>query len=192
MSTTETLTWEDVKRMIAELAVQTRETDRLIRELREQSKETDRRMRRLQQELGRLGNRLGEFVQDMVAPAVVRLFQEQGLGVHRVMMNVVARNDQGVAVMEIDLLVIDGAYAILIECKSRLTTDDIAEHLERLARFKEVFPEYADKQVYGAVAAMSASASVIRHAERAGLYVLVQADDDVVLANRQDFVPRVW
>ncbi|PJF46327.1 MAG: hypothetical protein CUN48_14355, partial [Candidatus Thermofonsia Clade 3 bacterium] len=101
------------------------ETDRLIRELRESSKETDRQIRRLERQMGRLGNRLGQFVQDMVEPAVVRIFQEQGIPVHRVMPNVQARDDAGRVTMEIDLLVINGDHAIAVECKSRLTSDDV-------------------------------------------------------------------
>jgi hypothetical protein len=206
MTTATEISWDELKAMIQGLAEQGKETDRrmqetdrrmqetdrLIRDLRESGKETDRRIRALERQLGRLGNRLGQFVQDMVEPAVVRLFQERGIPVHRVMPNVRARDDAGQTVMEIDLLVINGDHAIAVECKSRLTTDDVDEHLERLAQFKAAFPEYADKLLHGAVAAMGAPDEVVRYAERQGLYVLVQADDDVVLRNQPGFEPRTW
>jgi hypothetical protein len=206
MTTATEISWDELKAMIQGLAEQGKETDRrmqetdrLIRDLRESGKETDRRMqetdrriRALERQLGRLGNRLGQFVQDMVEPAVVRLFQERGIPVHRVMPNVRARDDAGQTVMEIDLLVINGDHAIAVECKSRLTTDDVDEHLDRLAHFKAAFPEYADKLLHGAVAAMGAPDEVVRYAERQGLYVLVQADDDVVLRNQPGFEPRTW
>jgi len=44
----------------------------------------------------------------------------------------------------------------------------------------------------GAVAAMGAPEEEVRYAERQGLYVLVQADDDVVLRNQPGFTPRRW
>ncbi|MCX7896667.1 MAG: hypothetical protein N2441_02195, partial [Rhodocyclaceae bacterium] len=72
------------------------------------------------------------------------------------------------------------------------TTDDVDEHLERLARFKACFPEHGDKILHGAVAAMGAPEEAVRHAERQGLYVLVQADDDVVLKNAPGFIPKSW
>ncbi len=168
------------------------ETERLIRELRESGRETDRRMRELQRQIGNLGNRLGDFVQDMVMPAVVKLFQAQGIPVHRVYPNAQARDDRGVVLMEIDLLVIDGDHAVAVECKSRLSSSDVDEHLERLSRFKACFSEHADKVLLGAVAAMGAPEEAVCYAERCGLYVLVQADDDVVVKNRPDFVPRRW
>jgi len=193
------MSWDDIRQLVANLAVQSAETSRLIRELRESSaetdrrmQETDRRMKELQRQLGGLGNRLGQFVQDMVEPAVVRLFQAQGIPVHRVYPNAQARDDAGQVVMEVDLLVINGDHAIAVECKSRLTTDDVEEHIERLSRFKSCFTEHADKVLLGAVAAMGAPDGAVRYAEEQGLYVLVQADDDVVLRNQPGFAPRRW
>ncbi len=198
-STVTEFDWDRLEAMLARLVEQSQETDRRMQETDRRMQETDRRMqetdrmiRELREQLGRLGNRLGQFVQDMVEPAVVRLFQQRGIPVHRVYPNATARDDSGRAIMEIDLLVIDGDHAIAVECKSRLTTDDVDEHVERLARFKECFPEHADKVLLGAVAAMGAPEEVVRYAERQGLYVLVQADDDVVLRNSPGFEPRHW
>ncbi len=186
MSTAATdLSWDEIKQMLAELVQQSRETDRRMRE-------TDRKLREVSRQLGQLGNRLGQFVQDMVEPAVVRLFRERGIAVHRVYPNAEARDDAGRLLMEVDLLVINGDYAVLVECKSRLTTADVDEHIERLQKFRACFPEHADKKLIGAVAAMGAPEEVARYAERQGLYVLVQADDDVVVRNRPGFKPKVW
>ncbi len=199
MSETTKLRWDEIKALVAQLAIQSQETDRLIREMRESSKETDcrmqetdRRMRELGRQLGNLGNRLGQCVQDMVQPAVVRLFQERGIPVHRVYPNATALGDDGKVLMEIDLLVIDQDYAIAVECKSRLSTSDVDEHIERVAQVKTHFPEHSDKVLLGAVAATGAPEEAVRYAERQGLYVLVQADDDVVLRNRPGFEPRRW
>lgn len=189
MGARDDISWAELKTLIFE-------SSRSIAELREQSKETDRRidqrLKQLERQLGQLGNRLGMFVQDMVMPAVVRLFQQQGIPVHRVYPNAVARDDSGQAVMEIDLLVINGERAIAVECKSRLSSDDVDVHIERLQRFRACFTEHADKVLHGAVAAMSAPDEVVRYAERQGLYVLVQADDDVVVRNQPGFEPKAW
>ncbi|TSE29593.1 DUF3782 domain-containing protein [Tepidimonas charontis] len=199
MATTTEMSWDDIRALLAQLAEQSRETDRRMQETDRRMQETDRRMqetdrvvRQVSRQLGQLGNRLGQFVQDMVEPAVVRLFQEHGIPVHRVYSNATARDDSGSAIMEIDLLVINGDHAIAVECKSRLTTDDVDQHIERLKQFKACFTEHADKALLGAVAAMGAPEEVVRYAERQGLYVLVQADDDVVLRNQPGFEPKRW
>ncbi len=185
MGATTEFDWNRLEAMLAQLAQQSQETDRRMQE-------TDRVLREVSRQLGRLGNRLGQFVQDMVEPAVVRLFRERGIPVHRVYPNAQARNDAGQVEMEIDLLVINGDHIVAVECKSRLISDDVDEHLRRLSRFKQCFTEHADKVLIGAVAAMGAPDEVVRYAERQGLYVLVQSDDDVVLRNSPQFEPKRW
>ena len=70
-----------------------------------QRQETDRRFKQVNDQLGKLGNRLGEFVEGLVKPAVVRLFRERGIEVHEVYPEVeVSRADGGI---EIDLLVVN-------------------------------------------------------------------------------------
>ncbi len=195
----EAFTKEDAHSFFKEIWELYRETDRKFQETDRKFQETDRRMqetdqlvREVSKKLGQLGNRLGQFVQDMVEPAVARLFQERGILVHRVYPNAVARDDAGHVVMEIDLLVINGDHAIAVECKSRLTTADVDEHIDRLSRFKTCFTEHADKALLGAVAAMGAQEGVVRYAERQGLYVLAQTGDDVTLRNQPGFEPRQW
>ena len=85
-----TTTADEVWRLLGELIEAQKETERV---LREQSQETERRFketerllkeqgRRVDEQLGKLGNRLGEFVEWQVRPAAVRLFQERGIDVH--------------------------------------------------------------------------------------------------------------
>jgi hypothetical protein len=103
--------------------------------------------------IGKLGNRLEDFIKDAVSPAAVRLFRERGIAVHEVHQNIEAQRDgEGI---EIDLLVVDTVDVVAIECKSHLTLDDVREHLARLGKLKRLLPSYADKRVLGAVAAMA-------------------------------------
>jgi hypothetical protein len=167
-------------------------TDRQIQKTDRQMQETDRELQEVTRQLGSHGNRLGEFVQEMVRPAVVRLFKSRDLPVHQVMPNVVAYDDDGRFVMEIDLLVINATTAIAVECKSKLTVEDVTEHLERLDQFKACFPQYRDYSLLGAVAGMVLPDEVGRHAYRRGLYVLAQSGDGILLRNDGAFQPRVW
>jgi len=140
--------------------------------------------------LGNLGNRLGEFVEGLVKPALVRLFQARGIAIREVHPDVeVDRGDEGI---EIDLLVVNGSEAVLVEVKSKLTQADVDEHLERLGKFKRMLPRYADVQALGAVAAMVVPKEVARYAYRRGLFVLAQSGESVVILNDEKFHPKVW
>ncbi|MEW6218021.1 MAG: DUF3782 domain-containing protein [Thermodesulfobacteriota bacterium] len=166
------------------------ETDRKFQETDRKFQETDRRIKEVTASIGRLGNRLGDFVEEMVRPAVVRLFRERGIEVHQVIRGVSVDRD-GEA-MEIDLLVVNANDAVAVECKSVLSVDDVTEHLDRLSRFKRLAPQYASLQLMGAVAAMVLPDEVARHAHRQGLFVLAQSGETVTIQNDTGFVPHVW
>jgi hypothetical protein len=161
-------------------------------DLKKSQKAFDAQMAQLNKQLGQHGNRLGEFVQEMVKPAVVRLFQERGLPVHQVMANVVAYDDNKQFTMEIDLVVVNNEVLVAVECKSHLSNDDVNEHLERLALFKRCFPQYKDYRILGAVAGMVVPTEVGRHAYRKGLFVLAQSGDAVEIRNGEGFRPKEW
>ncbi|MBS1223946.1 MAG: hypothetical protein H6R24_624 [Proteobacteria bacterium] len=175
--------FQETDRKFQETTQQFQETDRLM-------KDTDRRLKQLNDQLGKLGNRLGEFVEGLVKPAVVRLFQARGIAVHEIYPDVeVDRGEEGI---QIDLLVVNDAEAILVEVKSKLTIADVNEHLERLAKFKQMLPRYADVRAMGAVAAMVVPRDVARHAYRQGLFVLAQSGDSVIILNDAKFQPKAW
>ena len=178
-------TFDDVWRTIQELALMSKETDR-------QMKETDRLVKAVSKQLGEQGNRLGEFVQEMVRPALVRLFQQRQLPVHQVLPNMVAFDDNGRFRIEIDLLVINSETAVAVECKSRLSQDDVDEHLKRLALLKDCFPQYGGFTILGAVAAMVLPQNVGRYAYNKGLFVLAQSGDAVKILNDDAFKPQQW
>ncbi len=171
------------------------ETRRILQEnsdrTERQQRETDRVVKDVSKQIGQLGSRWGEFVEGLVAPACATLFAERGLPVHKVSRRVEARLP-GNRHMEIDLLVVNTIAVVLVEVKSKLRGEDIKDHLARLAEFKDFFPEYADKQILGAVAGIVIEESVDRYAMNEGLFVIVQSGDGVRLANDPDFVPRTW
>ncbi|MBC6420048.1 MAG: hypothetical protein GDA44_15425, partial [Prochloron sp. SP5CPC1] len=94
--------------------------------------------------------------------------------------------------MEIDILAIDGDVAVAIEVKSNLSKDDVDYFLEKLARFKEAFPHYADLSLNGAVAGIEIDEGVDRYAYRQGLFVIRQSGEVVEIVNDQNFRPQVW
>jgi hypothetical protein len=185
--------WEvlrELARRFEEAEVRMKQTDRRMEETNRQLKETDRLVKEMTKSIGRLGNRLGEFVEEMVRPAVVRLFQERGIAVHEVYRGASAKRDDDA--MEVDLLVVNDTDAVVIEVKSELSVEDVREHLDRLARFKKLFPHYRDFRVMGAVAAMVAPDDAARFAYRQGLFVLGQNGDGVVIRNDAAFRPAAW
>jgi len=167
-----------------------KETDRKFQETDLKFKETDRKIKEVTTSIGRLGNKLGDFVEEMVRPAAVRLFRERGIDVHEVHRNVEAQRD-GDAI-EVDLLVVNDTDIVAIECKSTLSEDDVNYHLKRLAKLKKLLPSYANKRVMGAVTAMVMPDNVAHYAYRQGLFVIAQTGDHLTIRNNAEFEPQVW
>jgi len=197
MTTAAEMSWDEIKALVAELAIQSKETDRKFQETEAQMRETDRKMREvfarfdnLSRRFGDLGNRLGEFVEAMVEPALVDLFRARGLDVSEVYRRVTSR--RGGEAIEIDLLVVDGDTAVAVECKSRLTREEVERHVERMNKFKRLLPKYADMRIHGAVAGMVVDEEAVEAAQAAGLWVLAQSGETVALKNDPGFTPRVW
>ena len=193
MTTVQEEVWEILRKLALsseETERRMQETDRRMQETDLQMKETDRKLKEVTKAIGRLGNRLGEFVEEMVRPAVVRLFQQRGIAVHQVFRGAYAERDGDA--MEIDLLVVNSVDVVLVEVKSELKVDDVKEHMLRLERFKKLFPQYANFHVMGAVAGMVVAEETARFAYRQGLFVLAQSGDTVTIRNDKDFQPVVW
>ncbi|MGD7037456.1 hypothetical protein [Methylotuvimicrobium buryatense] len=199
--------WEmfrEVARRFEETDKQFKETDRKFQETTKQFKDTDRKfqetdrkfqnterlVKEVSKSIGDLGNRLGEFVQEMVRPALVNLFRERNIDVHEVHPNIYVERDGESA--EIDLLVVNEQTAIAVECKSQMTIDDVNEHLNRLEKLKRLLPKYRDVELMGAVAAMVMPNDVARYAYREGLYVLAQSGNTVLIRNDGKFSPKIW
>jgi hypothetical protein len=170
------------------------ETDRILKELSAEIKETQkitaREIKAVNTSIGRLSNRLGEFVEEAVRPSAVRLFRERGIDVHEVHQNVTS--DREGAAFEIDLLVVNNQDVVAIECKSNLSIDDVNEHLERLEKIKRFLPDHVNKRVSGAVAGMVIPANVATYAIKKGLYVIGQNGEHLELRNEKSFTAKAW
>ena len=177
----------ETDRILKELSAEIKETSREIKEVQ---KETAREIKAVNTSIGRLSNRLGEFVEEAVRPSAVRLFRERGIDVHEVHQNVTS--DREGSAFEIDLLVVNNQDVVAIECKSNLSIDDVNEHLERLEKIKRFLPDHVNKRVSGAVAGMVIPANVATYAIKKGLYVIGQNGEHLELRNEKSFTAKTW
>jgi hypothetical protein len=170
------------------------ETDRILKELSAEIKETQkitaREIKAVNTSIGRLSNRLGEFVEEAVRPSAVRLFRERGIDIHEVQQSITAKRDG--EQLEIDLLVVNNENVVVIECKSNLSVEDVNDHLERLEKVKRLLPRYNNCKVLGGVAGMVIPDNVATYAIKKGLYVIGQNGDHLELRNEQSFTAKAW
>jgi hypothetical protein len=170
----------EIENLLAESKL---ESDRSMAELK-------RTVERTSKAVDSLTTRWGRFVEELVEPAVLRLFQEKGIDIKEVYPRARVKR-QGIA-MEIDILAVDDTDLVVVECKSRLSQDDVDEFIEKLTRFKIAFPHYQNYRAYGAVAGIEINEGIDRYAYKKGLFVIKPSGDTVAIINDADFQPNTW
>jgi hypothetical protein len=162
------------------------EADRLIQETDRQMKETDRK-------ISKLGSRIGDLVEELIAPNILEKFNRLGYVFGKVAPNVRYTDSQGRYVAEVDLLLENGDTALAVEVKTNLTDTDVRDHVGRMEKLRRYADEHGDgRKLLGAVAGAIASEEVKAFAVRNGFFVLEQSGDTVRISVPQGFKPREW
>jgi hypothetical protein len=170
--------------------METQETELNFEKIWKLFEATDREIKEIGKRADGLSSKWGRFVEGLLVPAVKRLFNERGIAVEKVSQRVkIHKNGDTI---EIDIMVINREYVVLVEAKSTLSVENINEHLENIARFKSFFPEYADRKVVGAVAGIVIDEGADRYAYKSGLFVIGQSGETVKILNDKKFIPRAW
>ncbi|MBC6418539.1 MAG: hypothetical protein GDA44_06975 [Prochloron sp. SP5CPC1] len=182
---------EDSKRRTEELAVE------LAEDRKRRAVEAEKRLAKVEaivantnKAVSSLTSRWGQFLENFVEPAAVSLFQERGILVTQTLRRMKTKR-AGLA-MEIDILAMNGDVAVAVEVKSHLSKSDVDYFLEKLARFKEAFPRFADVTLNGAIAGIDIDEGIDSYAYRRGLFVIRQSGEVVEIANDKNFQPKVW
>ena len=191
---------KEIKRIIQETNQETdrkmQETDRQMQETKLMFQETDRKMqetaeqmKRTDKKISELGSRVGEIVENMVGGDIVGQFQALGIAIksHSRYKTFGTRGTSESG--EIDVFLENGDIVILIEVKTRLTEDEVREHIERMKKYRS----YGDdkRRIIGAVAGAVVSDDVIKFAHKQGLYVIVQSGEAVeIIAQPEGFVAK--
>jgi len=188
-------TYEEVWATLREVAEMHKEIDRIMKENAELQKETKRIVNQNGKQMGELHRRFGQLAEHLVAPGIVKRFNE--LGYHFDLIatkGVELRDERGKIKAEIDLLLENGNISIVIEVKSRPVIQDIEHHIKRLELFREKMNliNKGQRKILGAIAGTIYEDDVKKAVREAGLYVIEQSGDTMKIDMPDDFIPREW
>jgi predicted AAA+ superfamily ATPase len=192
---TQPSTYTELLDSFREIRETLRETDRQMKETDRRMKETDRIVQENAQQIGRLGSRIGEIVENMVGGNIVAQFQKYGYGVTEISRNIKFGISGTTTDGEIDVLLDDGDVAILIEVKTKLTIDDVRDHIERLEKYRRWKDGKGEgkKRYIGAVASTVVDDNVANFAQRNGMFVIVQSGYAIeILVPPEGFNVKEW
>ena len=176
------LTFEQVWAAIHKTSVEQEKTEKMIKELGKR--------------MGDLHNRFGEIAEHLVAPGIVKRFNERGFHFDSIAPGglKILNEDRSKVKAQIDLILENGENIIAIEVKTRVLEKDIEHHIRRLEILKENREKKQEKpkKIWGAVAGAIFGPLEKKAALEAGLYVLEQSGDTMKMELSDDFVPRQW
>ena len=170
-----------------ETSEQMRETGRYMQETARRMRETDRRLKKAE---ALFTTQWGKLMESLVRGDLVRLLAGRDIGVRSLAQRTLER--RGGESYEVDIMAVNGEEIVVVEVKTTLRPEDVGRFRSKLVRFKEWWPEYRDRKVYGAMAYLQASDEVALHAERQGFFVIRATGDSASIVNAEDFEPRVF
>ena len=164
---------------------------KMFQELAEQQAKTDLQIERTNKKVESLGSRIGEIVENMVGGDIVGQFQALNIAIHSHCRDKTFGTRGTSESGQIDVFLENGDIVVLIEVKTKLTDDDVREHIERLEKYRRYGKD--KRRIIGAVAGAVVSDDVIKFAHRQGLYVIVQSGVAVdIITSPEGFVAKEW
>jgi hypothetical protein len=187
-------TFRRIEAMSAETGRQMKETGRQIKETDQQMKETGRQMKETDKRIGEITGRFGNIVEHMVVPNLEARFRELGFIFTRLSRNVKITDKDGHVLTELDAFLENGDKVMVVETKTKPSTGDINEHIERMERLRACTGAEDRRKYLGAVAGVVFDESVKGYALKNGFYVLEPSGETFAITEpkARGYSPREW
>lgn len=167
---------KDTDRQIKETARQIEDTDRQMKETDRQMKETDRKIKELST---RFSSTTGHIIEGLMSSSAIKMYEDKGFKINSLCKNYKRKNKQLNLEMEQDVVLFTETQVIVEEVKASCDKKDVEKFFHNMEMFKLLYDEYADKEVFGAVAAVNYEDGADTYARDLGLFVVRVSSDEV-------------
>lgn len=155
------------------------ETDKQFKETDRRFKETDRKFKETDRLIGGLGEGFGSFTEGLAYPSMRKILYEQ-YGIDNTVANYLKRFPDGTEI-ELDAFGhTNGTVnnAVVVEVKTNLKSVHIKKFKTMLSEFKEKFPDFADKKLFGIFCTVGKVSRQLREEVfAAGIHLAIVHDD---------------
>ena len=175
-----------------------RKTEESQRKTEESQRKTEKSIQKTQESInkseGNFNNKWGAFMESLISGDLVKLLNERKISVVKTSPRIRSWRPDGTVTSEFDIVASNGEEVVVVEVKTTPTHEDINYFIKKLEKFKEVFKEYKDKKIYGAVAYLDDSKveNLPIYMEKRGLFVIqaLGGGNISAITNSADFVPK--
>jgi DNA repair exonuclease SbcCD ATPase subunit len=141
---------------------------------------------------GDFSRRFGEIAEYMVAPNLREKFREFGYDFPKANPNSDVTDRINNIHLEIDILLENGVKAMLVEVKSKPSTEDVQAHIERLEKMRKYADLRGDKRTFlGAVAGVVMTENVRDYVLKQGFFAIEPSGEtfNIIPPNNK---PKEW
>ena len=172
----------------------------------EENRDLRRHLRKIGSQLGHEGNRMGQIAEAVVADSLKNFMKEHfAIEFHYIIRRFHIEHLLSGDSSEIDVLGLNGDFAVAIEVKTTLDKSHVNNFNNRiLARYDQISPsnklfDIRRKKVYGGIAYLNTKSKkngdssneslIIKHAEKMGIFVMkIFGKNNTKLVNSKGFV----
>jgi hypothetical protein len=162
------MTDQELKDLVASLSVSQAETDR-------QMQETTRKLEAIGIRVGNIGQNQGAVAEEFFLNSLQAKPVLGGVRYDDVHHNL--RSASGKLQGEYDVVMVNGKSVALIEVKYVVHPHDIAKTIEGIGKYRTLFPQHKDFDIYGGIASFKIAPEVAKLAKDQGLMVLQRSGD---------------
>ncbi|MDR0220636.1 MAG: hypothetical protein LBI54_04420 [Lachnospiraceae bacterium] len=164
------------------------------KQLRASQEKTEKIVAELSKSMGDMRNSLGRLIEAMFTADLRSKFNKLGYEFTRMTCRNEYADENDQVITEVDAILEDGEYILLAEVKTEMRKEYVDDHLERIEKVRKYMDNHNDfRKIIGAVAGGIVPESVLRYAQKKGLFVIVQSGDSSTIANMpKGFEVRTW
>lgn len=177
-------TWAELKSIIFATSDHLKETERFIMETNAQLKQSiDEIAKRDEKRIQELDNLFStqwrKLIESLSTPAAVKLFKDLRIGINRIYSGERKIKENGIDKIDLDIILCNSTVAVIVEVKTTFRRSDVDYFLEKMKLVKKYFPEFADKTIFVASAAIKYAEGSDKYAKDNGLFVIHTSGDGV-------------
>ncbi len=169
------MTDDELKALVASLAVDSKNLHEAQKATDEQMKETSETLKRMGIHLGNVTNNQGDVAEEFFFQSLIK---DNHLG--KIHFDDVVKNmekHRGQIQEEYDLVMTNGDAIAVVEVKYKAHKKDLDKLDRKMKHFKQLFPIYQTFKQYGAIAAFHINDDAKEEALRRGYFVLQRSGD---------------
>jgi hypothetical protein len=180
MNDYQNLTWEEIGKRFAE-------TEQLIKENAIQMKASEERLDRLGKYLGGVSNSNEDMAEEYFYNTLRRDKTFVNEKFDKISRNLTYRGEDDDLEMECDIFLFNGKSAAMIEVKYNAKPDNvnINELDARVKKFKTLYPEYKNHNIYLGIAAMSFKKGFAKRLHSAGIATIRPVGNKIVVYDKE-------